>query len=244
MTTDGQHPLSYFDRVFIINLPSRADRRRDMDRQLRRIGLSLDARPIEVFPAIRPADKGEFDSIGARGAFMSHLGVMRIAVREGCRRILILEDDVNFIESFNTHLAREVDRLSGQDWHLFYGGYTLLGPEAPLDRSAGVDPARGIMLAHFLGLQSPAMEKGVQFLEQLLTRRAGDPSGGPMHVDGAYSWLRRLNPQLTTRLAVPELGYQRASRTDIHALRWFDRTAGVRQLAGVARSLKNLIHRK
>jgi glycosyl transferase family 25 len=60
-----------------------------------------------------------------------------------------------------------------------------------------------------------------------------------MHVDGAYFWLRRMYPQLTTRVAVPQLGYQRASRTDIHVLRWFDRLAGARQLTAAVRALKN-----
>ena len=64
-----------------------------------------------------------------------------------------------------------------------------------------------------------------------------------MHVDGAYTWLRRNYPQLTTRLAVPQLAYQRASRTDVHALRWFDRLAGARQLTAAARVLRNFVLR-
>jgi glycosyl transferase, family 25 len=238
------HPLSYFDKVFVINLPARADRRREMDQQLRKIGLAIDASLIEVFQAIRPPDKGPFSSVGARGAFLSHLGVLRTAAGAGYRRILILEDDVNFIEDFNTQFTRMVRSQEGQDWHLFYGGYQLLDEPAPPYGTPLIDPERGVMLAHFLGFATPAISMAVEFLETLLTRPPGDHSGGPMHVDGAYSCLRRLNPSLTTRLAVPQLGYQRASRTDIHELRWFDRLSGVRGLVGVARSLKNLATRR
>ena len=51
-----------------------------------------------------------------------------------------------------------------------------------------------------------------------------------MHVDGAYSRFRADNPTMSVFVAIPELGYQRASRTDIHSLKWFDRTPVVRAL--------------
>jgi glycosyl transferase family 25 len=237
------HPLEYFDKVFVINLPSRADRRREMDQQLRSIGLAIDAPLIEVFPAIRPPDKGSFDSAGARGAFSSHLGVLRNAVRAGYRRILILEDDVNFTQNFNAQLDRALRSIDSQGWQLFYGGYKLMDAPPPPYGTPLIDPTREIWLAHFLGVAAPAISMAAEFLETLLTRPAGDPRGGPMHVDGAYSWLRRLNPNITTRLAAPQIAYQRASRTDIHQLRWFDRLTGVRDLIAIARALKNAMRR-
>ena len=44
-----------------------------------------------------------------------------------------------------------------------------------------------------------------------------------MDVDGAYSWLRRPNPQFKTYIATPEIAYQRSSRTDISEPTWRDR---------------------
>lgn len=70
---------------------------------------------------------------------------------------------------------------------------------------------------HFVTFQGEAIPAAVHYLEQILARPAGDPEGGPMHVDGAYNWFRRANPQFKTVLAVPELGFQRASRTDIRS---------------------------
>jgi len=49
-----------------------------------------------------------------------------------------------------------------------------------------------------------------------------------MHVDGAYTWFRRTHPTRRTWVALPELGHQRQSRTDIHPLRWYDRWPLVR----------------
>lgn len=59
-----------------------------------------------------------------------------------------------------------------------------------------------------------------------------------MHVDGAYNWVRRLNPDLPTLMASPQLGSQRPSRTDIHQLKWFDKVPGIRDLATFARRLR------
>jgi glycosyl transferase family 25 len=61
-----------------------------------------------------------------------------------------------------------------------------------------------------------------------------------MHVDGAYSWFRRAHPQFLTVLASPELGHQRHSATDIHPLKWFDKTPVLKSLVALARKLKNL----
>ena len=237
------HPFYYFDKVFIINLPSRADRRREMGQQLRLIGLGLEAPIIELFPAVRPGDRGEFDSVGARGCFMSHRSVLQKAAEMGYSRIVILEDDVNFISGFPHYLSGVVESLASQHWDLFYGGYRVaderdLRPGIPV-----YPPERGVLLAHFVAFQSPAIQMAAAYLDTLLSRPGGDPRGGPMHVDGAYTWLRRTHPELTTRLTVPQLGYQRASRTDIHPLRWFDRFTGTRQLTAAMRVLKNLARR-
>jgi glycosyl transferase, family 25 len=58
-----------------------------------------------------------------------------------------------------------------------------------------------------------------------------------MHVDGAYSWFRRQHPEVITLLAMPELGHQRSSRTDIHDLNWYDRSIVLRPLVSVLRRI-------
>jgi hypothetical protein len=233
------HPFHYFDKVFIINLPSRTDRLREMDAQLRIIGLGLDAPMIELFPALRPSVRGEFDSVGARGCFMSHMSVLKKAAEMVYERILILEDDVNFVPDFMNRLSLSVESLSNQHWNIFYGGYRLDDDSDLLPGIPDVAPDRDVKLTHFIAFQSPAIRTAAGHLETLVSRPGGDPRGGPMHVDGAYFWFRRMHPHFTTRVAVPQLGYQRASRTDIHALRWFDRLTGARQLTAAVRALKN-----
>ena len=81
-------PLSnYFERVVIINLPERTDRRRRMERQLEAAGIDPQRPPVEFFAGIRPAEAGGWPSIGSRGGFLSHDTVLRQAKERGLRNI-------------------------------------------------------------------------------------------------------------------------------------------------------------
>lgn len=240
------HSLDYFDRIFIINLPSRADRRTEIAAQLGAIGLDLTASNIELFPAVRPDSADGFPSIGARGCFMSHLGVLRSAQALGLQRVAIFEDDLDFAADFSTRIAPVIEQLKGADWSVFYGGYHLERAPTGATRDGLVEslPDELIGTTHFVTFQGEAIAAAVSYLEQILQRPAGDPEGGPMHVDGAYNWFRRANPQFKTVLAAPELGFQRASRTDIHDLRWYDTTPLVRECVAGLRLAKNALKRR
>lgn len=102
-----------FDQVRIINLPKRADRRREMDRELQQLGISGDQR-IQYFPARRPLDAGKFTSIGARGCYESHKDILREAARLD-QSVLILEDDCEFATNARTYELPD-------NWDIFYGG--------------------------------------------------------------------------------------------------------------------------
>lgn len=231
--------MNYFDKIFIINLAAREDRRCEMAQQLKNIGLGFDSPNVELFTAVRPENAGGFPSIGARGCFMSHLGILRNARLADCQRILILEDDLDFVPDFNARITDILSDLKQQTWSIFYGGYELLNAKENstniIDTIDSVDPVR---TTHFLAVQGDAIAELVDYLEAMLARPAGSADGGPMHVDGAYSWFRREYPQHVTLLAQPELGYQRPSRTDIHDLNWYDRVAGVRDVVQWLRKLK------
>ena len=234
------HPFDTFDKVCIINLASRDDRRREMSEQLQRIGRDIGSANIELFAAVRPPDAGSFPNLGARGCFMSHLGVLRAAMAQRLDSVLILEDDLNFAADFPTRAQAVMGQLAAVDWSMFYGGYELLQPLAGQPQGCvRVGPDVPVRTTHFVALRGPAIASAVAYLEAMLSRPAGHPEGGPMHVDGAYTWFRRAHPQFQAWLAMPELGYQRASRTDIHALRWYDRWPGMRELVATLRRLNN-----
>ena len=233
------HPFDSFERIYIINLASRADRRAEMAEQLRSIGLGFNSAAVRLFDAIRPTDAGPFPSIGSRGCFMSHLGVLKDAVAAGFQRILIVEDDLNFAPDFAQRSERLVARIAAPDWGMFYGGHEVPGHPSALDGAVDLKPEEPVQTTHFVALQGPTVNAAAAYLAAMLLRPSGDADGGPMHVDGAYSWFRREYPHVRTWIAVPPLGYQRASRTDIHALRWFDKMRAVRDVASMLRRLRN-----
>ena len=223
-----------FAQVFIINLTYRTDRRREMGAQLARIGLGFDSPAVSLFPAVRPADAGGFDSIGARGCFLSHLEVLRAAAGSGS--VLVLEDDLDFAVDIDRLLPPSLSALPAT-WGIFYGGCraTFEFEEGPLRRAS---PTQELGESHFVAFNGHIVPSLVKFLETIQDRPAGHPEGGPMHVDGAYSIFRRNHPEIETYVAAPRLGYQRPSRTDIHGLPWFDRMPLLRQIAQVARRVR------
>jgi hypothetical protein len=215
----------YFQRIYVINLPQRRDRRREMARQLRMIGTGFSSSSVRLFEAVRPQTQDSFPSIGARGA--------------------ILEDDLDFIPGFSSKFGAVAEELGREDWSMFYGGYVLPDSSQPQSNRALIpaDPSLRIQTAHFIALRGPAIGEVVDYLETLLARPGGDPRGGPMHVDGAYSWFRQAFPQRLTLLATPQLGFQRSSRSDIHDLRWFDRVPGFRHTVAGLRQIRNRVRK-
>ncbi|KKC23725.1 hypothetical protein [Sphingomonas sp. SRS2] len=228
--TPAERLFASFDRLYILNLPGRADRRHEMAGELARIGASLDDPRVRLFPALRPAVAGGFPNIGAHGCFLSHLAMLREARDLGCHAILILEDDCDFAAGIEALLPPALDQLDVLGFDIFYGGYDL--SEGPGDADAAATPlmladcAAPVRTTHFLGFGRTAIEALVPYLEAMLTRPAGSAEGGPMHVDGAYSWFRASRCDLTAWLARPPLGHQRPSRTDIAPPGPLDRLPG------------------
>ena len=131
--------------------------------------------------------------------------------------------------------------LERVNWSVFYGGYVM---KTPLQRNGNetivlANPDDSIQTTHFVGFRGESICDAVSFLEAILKRPPGDPNGGPMHVDGAYNWLRHEFSSRVTVLSGSQLGYQRKSRTDVHELRWYDRVPGVRDAVSSLRRLGN-----
>lgn len=232
--------MDFFDAIYIINLPARTDRKAEMLEQLRGAGIDGGAPRVVFFEAVRPPDAGPFPTIGTRGCFLSHLGVLKAARAAGHARILVLEDDLNFVAGFQQAFGAFLPALRREPWDFAYLGLLKVTPPLPAGHGlANVPPESAVLGLHMVGLQASVLPELIAYLEAMLARPAGDPQGGPMHVDGAYSWFRAAHPARRAVACQPPLGYQRSSRTDIHALRWFDRAWGVRSLVASLRAARN-----
>jgi hypothetical protein len=187
-----------FERAFIINLPNRTDRRREMERELARVGLSA-----EFFPAFRFDHPANFTNIGWRGCFMSHMEILRSAI--GTESVLVMEDDLNFVPDFKNRSA--IIRKLPADWGIFYGSFvgieSIKGPQELIE----VPPAREAIGSHFYAVSGRIIPKLIAAMEAML-------EGSPPPPDGALNIFRRDNPQLKVFAAYPALGYQRPSASD------------------------------
>lgn len=226
-----------FDRIVVINLPERSDRRREMLAELARAGILESDSRLKFFAAIRPADAGSFPSIGARGCFMSHLGVIEDALRDGVGRLLVLEDDLALAPAACQPQPGLTARLLDGNWDFAYPGHVeAMHGDATAPRWLATD--KQLMCAHFYALSAAVMPALRDYLHACLLRPAGHPDGGAMHVDGAYSMFRARQP-VTTLLATPSLGAQRSSCSDICPRCWYDRLPIVKTMVALARKLKN-----
>jgi glycosyl transferase family 25 len=233
-----------FDAIFLINLPDREDRKRELERELRSVGLETDNPKLVWIRAVRPLDAGEFPSIGARGCFMSHLTCLRSAMDSGHSRILILEDDACFPKPRVGGLKGVLKKLEDPNWAIWYGGGHMLHDLSPGIDSfeiIALDHTVGVQTSHCIALQGGAIDSVKSFFELILTRRGGHPVAGPMHVDGAYSTWRALNPVAVTLISAPPVCVQRLSRSDIATTRWFDRSPFLQSGVAAIRRLRNYV---
>jgi hypothetical protein len=228
--------MGYFERCYVVNLPERADRRREMQQELSSAGMPFASGRVELFPAIRPTDAGPFPSIGSRGCFESHHRILKQAKADGLRNILVMEDDLTIDPRLPACAAELTRQLLATPWGFVYFGHVLDSTGASGASPPSLQTYSGpLMTTHFYGIDGSIFDRLLSFFEALLQRPPGHPDGSPMHVDGAYSTFRRQNPDIVTLICNPSLGGQRSSRSDIFPNRWFDRWPLVRDLAALAR---------
>lgn len=227
--------IDYFDRARIINISSRNDRRLETIEDFTRNGFRIDNDKIAFFQAVTPDALEGFPSLGARGCFMSHLGIMEEAVRSNLNNILIMEDDIQFSKCIATYGKQAVAALEGMDWDIVYFGHPFDGDSSSPAWKVVDQP---VHLSHFYAVNGRCIERLRDFLLQLLQRPPGHPDGGPMHYDAALNTLIHSQKDVQAYYFTWNLGYQRPSRTDLHDLSFMDRSALLRPLMTLLRRLK------
>jgi len=212
--------LQTYDRVRIVSLRSRTDRRRQMRRQIRTMG-PIEGERLRFVDAYSISEPGPFRKIGSHGCFLTYLQILRQAAAEN-ESVLILQDDCNFLPHARHHFVLPCD--------VFYGSHS--------------SDADTIIGAHCMGFSAKAAQKAATYLAAFYcspafkpdSYAASEPGFDPLirpPIDGAIVWFRRAHPELTTRFAM--LAYQRSSRSDVTP-GLLDRLPLVREAAGFARA--------
>lgn len=212
--------------IRVVSLPERLDRRREMRKEMARVGLDF-----EFFDAIRTPDAGMFLRPGSHGCFLSHRQLLNMAASKG-QGIFILQDDCVFT----------VDRVEIPDCDIFYGGFHASDPANPMESD--------IVGAHCMAFSPLAAKLASEYLVDYLDpdfaadpRASKQPDYNPNirpPIDGALVWFRRRHPALTT--IFHKISDQRASSSDVTPGR-IDTVPVLRTAAALARRLKRFAKR-
>ena len=224
-----------FGLIRVINLPERTDRRREITAQLETLGIPISPGTVEMFAGIRPTEAAGFPNPAARGCFLSHLEVLRDARLRGVASLLVIEDDLQVLAGRIASFAVVLEGLKQRECGILHLGHAEQGGP---DMRQGLNTIVGpVHMSHFYAVHRSAFDPLIDYLEQCLVRRPGDPIGGPMHFDGALTMFRRWNSEVVTLIAQPSLGRQRASRSDISPSR-IDRIPLIRPAIHILRQLR------
>jgi hypothetical protein len=116
LETERAHPFSAFDAIFCINLDRQPDRWARMRERFEALGV---AQLVRRFPAI---DTPENHHVGCA---LSHRRIIEEAKQAGLESVLVLEDDVVFLEGTTWVLRRSLKELGRRAWNIFYLGGAL-----------------------------------------------------------------------------------------------------------------------
>jgi glycosyl transferase family 25 len=207
---------AYFDRVRIINLKERKDRRTSMTKEIRRIGGVFEGVRLGFFEAIRRSSADGFPSPGLNGCFHSHLQILRDAHASDCKRLLVLEDDVVFHPEFNYLSNKLVQQLEGMpDWKI-----VNIGWESRCTRFT--QTAKGISIApvdiigtHAYCLKGTHIEEFMEWFEYSLKLPLGHPDGGRISPDGVLNHFRMKTDSRGCYIFNPKLAQQYNSNSSI-----------------------------
>ena len=185
--------------AFYINLKYRIDRRQQIERELSTIGIN--AKRFNAIPTRN----------GFIGCSMSHLRLLQDAVKNNYSHLLILEDDIQFLdfEKFKTNFNKFLE-LHGNDWDvILFAGNDFL-PLIPVDetcvRVTGSLTTTGYLVnGHYLRTLRDNIKEGLEKLIKTRDRSSYSIDIYWFHLQKVDKWY----------LIIPSTVRQRESYSDI-----------------------------
>lgn len=148
----------YFERIFVISLPHKEDRRERLVNQLKELGLAEpeDLVWVRAVSGEKCPPPAYFQAgAGAWGCLHSHLRIVQDALMDGLENYLVLEDDVLFHESSAKCLERFMEEMP-DDWGQIYLGGQHLQDPAEVEGTSFVLRAKNINRTHAFALRRTA----------------------------------------------------------------------------------------
>ena len=117
------NPFSYFDAIFALNLDEATDRWEELEHRLRVLDIAW---RVERFPAVATPDNHH------RGCAISWRAMIAEADRRGYQHVLVLEDDVVFLDDTLAVLDQACAELADQAWDLCFLGACVHSQTFPM----------------------------------------------------------------------------------------------------------------
>ena len=118
----------HFERIYVLNLPYKPDRKERLERQLTSLGLARNVTWMRAYSgAMMPCPGWWNAGDGAWGCLLSHARVVEEAIMDKLASFLVLEDDAVVQPNARDMLARDWDQL-------YLGGQHLRAPMPVADK--------------------------------------------------------------------------------------------------------------
>jgi hypothetical protein len=228
----------YFDRIAIIHLPERRDRFESLAAELHDIEIDIRQAKIQIPPAPVPNEWDGWPSRGVYGNFLSHLGILKNALKDGLQTIWILEDDAIFSRRMRRDQGMLTTELNSREWDLCFIGHSL-GAELDGQAEGLVASNSGFIWAHCYAVHARILPRLVTYLEQAVSLPPHHPQGSRLYIDAAFTLFRRSNPDVVTLVCNPALSIQKGCYSSLNARKWYDSVAATRPLVSLARRARD-----
>lgn len=199
--------LSHFDRIYIINLSSRRDRRQVVAAELAGHGLEIDDCQVRWTTPPVPEDSDGFSDTHARRRFDAHLAVLDEAIAADLASVVICEDDLRLDPRTDAPALSLLWPLCTREWD-----FTYLGHGEPLPDS-GQPPRWGSTRQALAGTACYALSRRVMrpLRDHLQASRTANAAACRLPLEAAYSAFRQASPERLTLIAMPSLATSAAN---------------------------------
>lgn len=179
----------FFDAVYLINLPHRQDRLKQHMKS--RNKNQIHHQNYIIFEAVdgKKLDLNNWEfSAGALGCLESHLQILKDARLKGYEKILVFEDDFEFVKGFNQKMKTVLKELPA-DWDMLYLHSNHY--YAPTPYSNNLDKCNGALTTVAYGANRAIFDTLINLIE--LRKRQVDVEFASLHASmNCYSTKKNL----------------------------------------------------
>lgn len=155
---------NYFDHIYCINLSRRQDRKQRCKNIFKKHQIdaeffdAIDGSTIETKQFKYDAHAKPYFSVGMIGCTHSFIKVFEDAKQKKYQTILVLEDDVEFVENFNK-LFKEYFEQIPNNWTMLYTSGNHRGEQYIQQTTENIYRIKNTLTAHFLGLKYEILDE-------------------------------------------------------------------------------------